>query len=171
MDVRSRSRWRRAWTFSVPLGLFALVTLFPFYWMFVTSVRPDEELYSVDVSPFYTLHPTLAHFRFLFHESFFGHWLWNTLFVAVLSTVISLFCGILAGYALARLRFRGASTMGIGIFITYLVPPTLLFIPLVAVVGAFHLLDSVWSLILIYPTFLIPFCTWLLMGYFKTIPK
>ncbi|HYB72864.1 MAG TPA: carbohydrate ABC transporter permease [Candidatus Sulfotelmatobacter sp.] len=171
MDVRSRSRWRRAATFSIPLGLFAIVTLFPFYWMFVTSIRPDEELYSVDVSPFYTLHPTLAHFQFLLRESFFGHWLWNTLFVAVLSTIISLFCGILAGYALARLRFRGAGTMGIGIFITYLVPPTLLFIPLVAVVGAFGLLDSTWSLILTYPTFLIPFCTWLLMGYFKTIPR
>ncbi len=171
MEVRSRSRWRRALTSFIPLGLFAVATLFPFYWMFITSVRPDEELYSVDVSPFYTLHPTLTHFRFLFHESFFGHWLWNTLFVAVLSTAISLFCGILAGYALARLRFRGATTMGIGIFITYLVPPTLLFIPLVAVVGAFHLLDSVWSLILTYPTFLIPFCTWLLMGYFKTIPR
>jgi multiple sugar transport system permease protein len=171
MDVRSRSRWRRAWTFSVPLGLFALVTLFPFYWMFVTSVRPDEELYSVDVSPFYTLHPTLAHFRFLFHESFFGHWLWNTLFVAVLSTVISLFCGILAGYALARLRFRGASTMGIGIFITYLVPPTLLFLPLSQVVVWLGISDTIWALIVTYPTFLVPFSTWLLMGYFRTIPR
>jgi len=171
MDVQSRSRWRRAFTFSVPLGLFALATLFPFYWMFVTSIRPDEELYSVDISPFYTLHPTLVHFRFLFAESFFGHWLWNTMFVAVLSTAISLVCGILAGYALARLQFRGATTLGISIFVTYLVPPTLLFIPLVAVVGAFHLLDSPWSLILTYPTFLIPFCTWLLMGYFKTIPR
>jgi multiple sugar transport system permease protein len=171
MEVRSRSRWRRVCTFSIPLGLFAVATLFPFYWMFVTSVRPDEELYSVDISPFYTLHPTLAHFRFLFAESFFGHWLWNTMFVAVLSTAISLFCGILAGYALARLQFRGATSLGISIFTTYLVPPTLLFIPLVAVVGAFHLLDSPWSLILTYPTFLIPFCTWLLMGYFKTIPR
>ena len=171
MEIRSRSRWRRALNFYVPLGLFAVATLFPFYWMFVTSIRPDEELYNVDTSPFYTLHPTVVHFRFLFHESFFGHWLWNTMFVAILSTAISLFCGILAGYALARLRFRGATTTGISIFITYLVPPTLLFIPLVAVVGAFHLLDSAWSLILTYPTFLIPFCTWLLMGYFKTVPR
>ncbi len=171
MEIRSRSRWRRAATFSIPLGLFALATLFPFYWMFITAIRPDEELYNVDISPFHTLHPTLVHFHFLFTESFFGHWLWNTLFVAVLSTAISLACGILAGYALARLRFRGATSMGIAIFITYLVPPTLLFIPLVAVVGAFHLLDSSWSLILTYPTFLIPFCTWLLMGYFKTIPR
>src|SRR3972149_229602 len=171
MDVQSRSRWRRAFTFSVPLGLFALATLFPFYWMFVTSIRPDAHPCSVDLSPFYPLHPTLVHFRFLFAESFFGHWLWNTMFVAVLSTAISLVCGILAGYALARLQFRGATALGISIFVTYLVPPTLLFIPLVAVVGAFHLLDSPWSLILTYPTFLIPFCTWLLMGYFKTIPR
>jgi multiple sugar transport system permease protein len=171
MEFRPRSRWRRALTFTIPMGLFGVATLFPFYWMFVTSIRPDEELYNVDASPFYTVAPTLRHFRFLFAESFFGHWMWNTLVVAVLSTVISLSCGILAGYSLARLRFRGAASMGIGIFITYLVPPTLLFIPLVAVVGAFHLLDSVWSLVLTYPTFLIPFCTWLLMGYFKTIPR
>lgn len=171
MEVRSRFRWRRAFTFAIPLALFAVATLFPFYWMFITAIRPDEELYSVDISPFYTLQPTLTHFRFLFAESFFGHWLWNTMFVAILSTAISLFCGILAGYALARLRFRGATSLGIAIFITYLVPPTLLFIPLVAVVGAFRLLDSPWSLILTYPTFLIPFCTWLLMGYFKTIPR
>jgi multiple sugar transport system permease protein len=171
MSVGYESRWRRALTFTIPIWLFSLGTLFPFYWMLVTSVRPDEELYNVDTSPFYTLRPTLAHVRFLFTESFFAHWMWNTLVVAVVSTAISLVCGILAGYALSRLRFRGATTIGSGIFISYLVPPTLLFIPLVAVVGAFHLLDSPWSLILTYPTFLIPFCTWLLMGYFKTIPR
>ena len=95
----------------------------------------------------------------------------NTLFIAVISTLISLFCGILAGYALARLKFRFAGALGTGIFITYLVPQTLLFIPLANIIRNFQLGDSPWALILTYPTFLIPFCTWLLMGYFKAIPR
>jgi multiple sugar transport system permease protein len=104
-------------------------------------------------------------------ETIFPTWAYNTLYVSVFSTAISLITGIMAGYALSRLRFRGAGGMAVGIFVSYLVPPTLLFIPLADVVRAFGLLDSPWSLILTYPTFLIPFSTWLLMGYFKTIPR
>jgi len=98
-------------------------------------------------------------------------WLYNTMFIALISTIISLFCGLLAGYALARLKFPMAGALGTSIFVTYLVPPTLLFIPLAGVIRNFRLQDSPWALILTYPTFLIPFCTWLLMGYFKTIPR
>jgi multiple sugar transport system permease protein len=123
------------------------------------------------MNPLYVLHPTLEHFRYLMRETIFPTWAYNTLYVSVLSTAISLITGIMAGYALSRLRFRGAGGMAVGIFVTYLVPPTLLFIPLADVVQAFGLLDSPWSLILTYPTFLIPFSTWLLMGYFKTIPR
>jgi multiple sugar transport system permease protein len=101
----------------------------------------------------------------------FPHWLWNTFFIACVSTAISLFCGLLAGYALGRLKFPMAGTLGTSIFVTYLVPPTLLFIPLANIIRTFQLGDTPWALILTYPTFLIPFCTWLLMGYFKTIPK
>ena len=115
--------------------------------------------------------PTLEHFRYLMRETIFLTWAYNTLYVSILSTAISLVTGIMAGYALSRLRFRGAGGIAVGIFVTYLVPPTLLFIPLADVVRAFGLLDSPWSLILTYPTFLIPFSTWLLMGYFKTIPR
>jgi multiple sugar transport system permease protein len=157
--------------FHLPLWFFLIVTLFPFFWMFITSIKPNAELYNVRMNPLYVLQPTLDHFRYLMRETIFPTWAYNTLYVSVLSTAISLITGILAGYALSRLRFRGAGGLAVGIFVTYLVPPTLLFIPLADVVQAFGLLNSRWSLILTYPTFLIPFCTWLLMGYFKTIPR
>src|SRR2546425_1276207 len=143
----------------------------PAYWMVITSIRPDVELYNVKINPFFTLHPTLDHFFYLFELTMFPRWAWNTLFIATVSTGISLFCGLLAGYALARLQFRWAPSLGTVIFITYLVPPTLLFIPLGDVVKTFGIGDTPWAVILTYPTFLIPFCTWLLMGYFKTIPR
>ena len=157
--------------FHLPLWFFLIVTLFPFVWMFITSIKPNAELYNVRMNPLYVLKPTLEHFRYLMRETIFLTWAYNTLYVSILSTAISLVTGIMAGYALSRLRFRGAGGMAVGIFVTYLVPPTLLFIPLADVVRAFGLLDSPWSLILTYPTFLIPFSTWLLMGYFKTIPR
>jgi multiple sugar transport system permease protein len=157
--------------FHLPLWFFLIVTLFPFFWMFITSIKPNAELYNVRMNPLYVLKPTLEHFRYLMRETIFLTWAYNTLYVSILSTAISLVTGILAGYALSRLRFRGAGGMAVGIFVTYLVPPTLLFIPLADVVRAFGLLDSLWALILTYPTFLIPFSTWLLMGYFKTIPR
>jgi multiple sugar transport system permease protein len=157
--------------FHLPLWFFLIVTLFPFFWMFITSIKPNAELYNVRMNPLYVLHPTLDHFRYLMRETIFLTWAYNTLYVSILSTAISLVTGIMAGYALSRLRFRGAGGMAVGIFVTYLVPPTLLFIPLADVVRVFGLLDSPWSLILTYPTFLIPFSTWLLMGYFKTIPR
>ena len=167
--------WRKWVFFYVPLTVFIVGTLFPFYWMLITSFRPDVELYKswrrVDHTPFWTTAPTLKHFYYLFDQTMFGTWLWNTMFIAIVSTLISVFCGLLAGYALARLRFPFAGGLGTSIFVTYLVPPTLLFIPLADVIRNFSLGNTPWSLILTYPTFLIPFCTWLLMGYFKTIPK
>src|SRR6059036_857807 len=147
---RYGSPLKRAVTFYVPLTVMVGTTLFPFYWMVITSVRPDVELYNVKMNPFFTLHPTLNHFYYLFELTMFPRWAWNTL---------------------ARLQFRWAPSLGTVIFITYLVPPTLLFIPLGDVVKAFGIGDTPWAVILTYPTFLIPFCTWLLMGYFKTIPR
>jgi multiple sugar transport system permease protein len=167
--------WRRWVFFYVPLTLFVFVLLFPFYWMLITSFRPDGELYqpwnSPRYQPFITFNPTLEHIRGLFEETLFSTWLWNTMFIATLSTVISLFCGVFAGYALSRLNFPFAGSLGTGIFITYLVPQTLLFIPLADIIRNFKLGDTPWSLVLTYPTFLIPFCTWLMMGYFKAVPK
>ncbi|HEX5501323.1 MAG TPA: carbohydrate ABC transporter permease [Thermomicrobiales bacterium] len=161
----------RALTFWLPLGVFVVALLFPFYWMALTSFKSNRELYDVRADPFIVTRPTLAHYEFLFANTLFLRWLVNTLVIAVAATAIALACGIPAGYALARLRFRGANALGWIIFVTYLVPQTLLFLPLGDVVDRFRLRDSLWSLILTYPTFLIPFCTWLLMGYFRTIPR
>ena len=168
-------QWRK-WIYCyIPLAVFVLGILFPFYWMLITSIRPDSELYrawrAVNNAPFWTSHPTLAHVEDLMAKTMFPRWLWNTFFIAILSTIISLFCGLLAGYALARLHFPMAGSLGTAIFVTYLVPPTLLFIPLANIIRDFQLGDTPWALILTYPTFMIPFCTWLLMGYFRTIPR
>ena len=169
------AKWRRWLYFYIPLSVFIIWLLFPFYWMLVTSVRPDRELYrpwmAPNYAPFWTSHPTLVHITDLLTQTLFIRWMANTLFIAIVSTLISLFCGLLAGYALSRLKFPFAGTLGTGIFITYLVPQTLLFIPLANIIRNFHLGDTPWALILTYPTFLIPFCTWLLMGYFKAIPR
>jgi len=169
------AKWRRWVFFYVPLTAFIVTLLFPFYWMFVTSFRPDSELYrpwnATNYAPLWTLHPTLAHVKYLLSETLFVTWMLNTFFISICATAISLFCGLLAGYALSRLKFPFAGSLGTGIFITYLVPQTLLFIPLSDIIRGYHLGDTPWALILTYPTFLIPFCTWLLMGYFKAIPR
>jgi multiple sugar transport system permease protein len=168
-------RWKKWFYFYIPLAVFILFTLFPFYWMGVTAFRPDPELYrswrAANATPFWTLEPTLEHFHGLLESTEFLQWLWNTMLIAMVSTIISLICGMFAGYALARLKFRGSEFLGTAIFITYLVPQTLLFIPLADIIRNMHLGNTPWALMLTYPTFLIPFCTWLLMGYFKTIPK
>ena len=169
------AKWRRWVYFRIPLGFFIFWLLFPFYWMIITSVRPDGELYrpwnAVNYNPFWTLNPTWDHVEYLLAETLFPVWLWNTMLIALVSTAISLVCGVLAGYALSRLKFAFAGTLGTTIFITYLVPQTLLFIPLAEIIRNYKLGDTPWALILTYPTFLIPFCTWLMMGYFKAIPK
>jgi multiple sugar transport system permease protein len=169
------AKWRRWLFFRIPLGTFILTLLFPFYWMLVTTVRPDKELYrpwrAPNYTPFWTTHPTLEHITYLLKETLFTTWMLNTLLISIAATLISLFCGLLAGYALSRLKFPFAGSLGTGIFITYLVPQTLLFIPLADIVRNFRLGDTPWALILTYPTFLIPFCTWLMMGYFKSIPR
>jgi multiple sugar transport system permease protein len=162
---------KRLMVFYIPLFLFVFAMLFPFFWMFITSIKPDPELYNPRLSPFLVREPTLRHWEKLFSDTLFVDWAINTLWVAIASTAISLFAGVLAGYALARLIFPGSTVFGIAIFVTYLVPPTLLFIPLTGVVSWMGLQDTTTSLIFTYPTFLVPFCTWLLMGYFQTIPK
>ena len=169
------ARWRKWLWFYLPLGAFIVALLFPFYWMIVTTVRPDGELYRPWnhplYSPFWTSHPTLEHVKDLLQQTLFNTWMLNTMFIALVSTLISLVCGVIAGYALARLTFRWAGLLGTAIFVTYLVPQTLLFIPLAEIIRDYRIGDTPWALILTYPTFLIPFCTWLMMGYFKAIPK
>jgi len=162
-----RSRWV---TVFIPLGIFVFVLLFPFYWMVITSVKPNNELLSRDGNPFWVIQPTLEHFHKLLFKTAYPEWLWNTVFISVIATVVSLVCAVLAAYAIERLRFKGSRQVGLGIFLAYLVPPSILFIPLSTIVFKLGLFDTRWALILTYPTFLIPFCTWLLMGYFRSIP-
>jgi multiple sugar transport system permease protein len=161
---------RKLVTVYLPLAIFLFVLLFPFYWMVITSVKPDQELLSRDGNPFWVVAPTLAHFKKLLFDTSYPEWLWNTVLVSVVATAFSLFASVLAAYAIERLRFSGAKQVGLSIFLAYLVPPSILFIPLAAIVFQLGLFDTRWALILTYPTFLIPFSTWLLMGYFRSIP-
>jgi multiple sugar transport system permease protein len=153
------------------VGAFTLFSAFPFYWMLITTFKRTSDLLKRENNPFlYNEPPTLEHLRVLFVETLYGRWLFNTAFVGVLVVMITLLLALPAGYALARLTGRWGEQLGIGIFLTYLVPPTLLFIPLSRVIAVLGLQDSLWSLVLVYPSFTIPFCTWLLMGFFKAIP-
>jgi len=161
---------RRIVAVYLPLFIFVVVLLFPFYWMTITALKPDAELLSREGNPFWVINPTLAHIKKLLFETAYPDWLWNTIVVSVVSTFLSIFCSVLAAYAIERLRFRGSRYVGMSIFMAYLVPPSILFIPLAAMVYKLDLFDTRLALILTYPTFLIPFCTWLLMGYFKSIP-
>jgi multiple sugar transport system permease protein len=161
---------RRVVAVYLPLFVFVIVLLFPFYWMTITALKPDAELLSREGNPFWVMNPTLVHIKKLLFETAYPDWLWNTIVVSVVSTFVSIFCSVLAAYAIERLRFRGSRYVGMSIFLAYLVPPSILFIPLAAMVYKLDLFDTRLALILTYPTFLIPFCTWLLMGYFKSIP-
>jgi multiple sugar transport system permease protein len=162
---------RRVVTLYLPLFVILIVLLFPFYWMALTSIKPDEQLIDMNTyNPFWVVHPTFKHISKLLFETQYPRWLWNTMYVAVGATTLSIIASVLAAYAIVRLRFKGADTVGVLIFFAYLVPPSILFIPLASVIQAYGLFDSPLSLILVYPTLLIPFSTWLLMGYFKTIP-
>ncbi len=158
-------------TLWLPLGLIMLILLFPFYWMALTSVKPNAQLIDMDsYNPFWVVNPTLDHIKKLLLDTSYPRWLWNTMYVAAGATFLSIFASVLAAYAIARLRFRGSQIVGATIFMAYLVPPSILFIPLASVIHFYGLFDSPLALILVYPTILIPFSTWLLMGYFKTIP-
>jgi multiple sugar transport system permease protein len=157
--------------FYIPLALFLLFLLFPFYWMLVTTFKSDAELYNLRLNPFYVYTWSLTNVKHLLVDTPFLRWLYNTFVVSIVSAFISLATSLLAAYGIQRIRFRGSNFMGIAIFFCYLVPPTILFIPLATMIFKLRMWDSLTSLSLIYPTFLIPFCTWLLMGYFKSIPK
>jgi multiple sugar transport system permease protein len=162
---------RRVVTVYVPLAILLFVLLFPFYWMVVTSFKPDAEMYDYTrFNPFWIAHPTLDHVKKLLFETSYPEWWVNTLVISVASTVLSLAASVCAAYAIERLRFTGSAMVGMAIFLAYLVPPSILFIPLATIIFQLGLFDSRWALILTYPTFLIPFATWLLMGYFRSIP-
>jgi multiple sugar transport system permease protein len=161
------------------VGPFAIVLAFPFYWMLTTMLKTNGDLYNLENVPFkFTTtpgdpegrSPTVDHVAFIFHHTHYVRWIENTAFVGAIVVVITLLLAVPAGYALARLSGRLGQSVGVGIFLTYLVPPTLLFLPLSRLISELGLQDRLWSLVLVYPSFTIPFSTWLLMGFFKTIP-
>jgi multiple sugar transport system permease protein len=154
------------------LTFYAILAGLPAYWMVITTFKPDQDLYNLQNFPLFFNQGgvTLDHLRLLFTRTSFTTWAWNTAIVSAGVVAITLAVSVPAGYALARLRFRGAESLTIGIFLTYLVPTTLLFLPLVKVVSFLGVFDKLQSLMLAYPTFTIPFCTWLMAGFFRTIP-
>ncbi|HYU20818.1 MAG TPA: carbohydrate ABC transporter permease [Chloroflexota bacterium] len=153
------------------MALYVVVTVFPFYWMFLTAFKTNSDLYTLANNPlWFNELPTLSHIQYLLTQTLFGRWLLNSLIIGVLVVAITLVIATPAGYALARLNLPGAQQLGIAIFATYLVPPSLLFIPLTRVVFALNLQNTIWSLVVVLPTISIPFAVWLLMGFFKNVP-
>jgi multiple sugar transport system permease protein len=154
------------------LTFFAVLAGLPVFWMIITTFKADRDLYNLQNVPlWFNQPPTLDHLNLLFNKTQFTHWLLNTFIVAFGVVFITLALAVPAGYALARLRFPGAETLSIGVFLTYLVPTTLLFLPLVKVIAGLGLFDKTGALIIAYPTFTLPFCTWLMAGFFRTIPQ
>jgi multiple sugar transport system permease protein len=162
------SRLRRLY---LPLAFFVVAMLFPFYWMFITSIKPNRELYSQKIMPLMVYQPTLKHYIDLLWETNFLTWTYNTMLVAVVTTVVSVVIGTMIAYPLARMRFPGAAVVAIGVAATYLVPQPLLFIPMSDLINRLELGNTLSAVMLTYPTLLIPFCAWLLMGYFKSVPR
>jgi multiple sugar transport system permease protein len=164
--------WRkRLFGLWIPLVVFYVVALFPFTWMAATSLKTNAELYNPKANPLAIHHPSLVHYIDLLTETNFVTWAVNTMMVAVVATAISLLLGSMLAYPLARMRFRGAPLLAITVAITYLVPQTLLFVPMADLIGRLKLGNTLSAVMLTYPTLLVPFIAWLLMGYFKTVPK
>ncbi|HEX5453350.1 MAG TPA: carbohydrate ABC transporter permease [Stellaceae bacterium] len=158
--------------FYAAVVFFVVIAAFPFYWMLITAFKQNSDLYNLASIPFwFSEAPTLEHIRYLFEQTLFARWLLNSAVIGVCVTAITLVTALPAGYSLARMTGRSGEALGIGVFMTYLVPPTLLFLPLSRVITILGLQDSMWSLVLVYPTFTIPFCTWLMMGFFKSVPR
>ena len=169
---RTRRQIKRHVLIYAGLAPFLVIALFPVLWMIITAFKDEADLYRMDVVPFwFNLPPTLKNFELLLRSTYFSAALLNSVLLTICVVVTTLVTAVPAGYALARLRLPAAENMGIAIFVTYLVPPIVLFLPLARVVGTLGLFVSWWALALLYPTFTIPFCTWLLMGFFKTLPR
>jgi len=171
VSARVRS-WAAGGAHYAIIAVFALFAAFPFLWMVITTFKETRDLLNTENNPFlYNEPPTMENLRVLFFDTQFPQWIWNTVWVGLLVVAITLLLAVPAGYSLARLSGKWSQRLAIGIFLTYLIPPTLLFIPFARVIADLGLQDSLWSLVLVYPSFTVPFCTWLLMGFFKTIPR
>jgi multiple sugar transport system permease protein len=167
---RQKEIRRHVWIYGA-ITPYIVIAIFPIYWMALTAFKQDPDLYRMDQFPlWFHLPPTWKNFSYLFYNTNYGAWIVNTMLIAAWVAVITLLIAVPAGYALARLRIPGSENLGIAVFMTYLVPAIILFIPLARVVSMLGLQDSWWALVLVYPTITVPFCTWLLMGFFKTVP-
>jgi len=169
--VTGRDFFGRLRRLYLPLAVFLVLMLFPFYWMLITSIKPNRELYNARIMPLIVHQPTLKHYVDLLYETNFLTWTYNTMLVAVVTTVVSLVLGVMIAYPLARMNFPGAAIVTIGVAATYLVPQPLLFIPMADIINRLGLGNTLSAVMLTYPTLLIPFCAWLLMGYFKSVPR
>jgi len=156
----------------LPLSPYLFVVLFPFYWMVITAFKRDNDLYNLTTAPFWFKEPpTLSHLKLLLYDTLFLKWLQNSIVIGVLVVFVTLALALPAAYALARMKFPGAQPLSTAMFLSYLIPPTLLFLPLSQLVRGLGFTDSIWALVLVYPSFTLPFCTWLLMGFVRTVPK
>src|SRR5258705_6655476 len=167
MIIGGRTLGGRMLRLYIPLALFVVGMLFPFYWMLIASIKPNRELYNAKIMPLVVYQPTLKHYHDLFADTSFLTWTYNTMLVAVITTAASLILGAMIAYPLARMNFPGAAVVAIGIAATYLVPQPLLFIPMADIINKLELGNTLSAVMLTYPTLLIPFCAWLLMGYFN----
>ena len=155
----------------LPLSPYLFIVLFPFYWMIITTFKRDNDLYNLTGVPFWFKEPpTMQHVQLLLHDTLFLVWLKNSLLIGACVVVVTLALGLPAAYALARMRFPGNRALSTGMFLSYLIPPALLFLPLSQLVRGIGFGDSIWSLVIVYPSFTLPFCTWLLMGFVRTVP-
>lgn len=169
---RTWRRWRAWYGPWIPLSPYLFIALFPFYWMVITAFKRNSDLYNLTTAPFWFKEaPTLEHVQLLLHDTLFVRWLANTAIVGLAVVAITLLIGLPTAYALARMRFAGNQLFSVGLFLSYLVPASLLFLPLSQIVRGIGLTDSIVSLIVVYPTFTLPFCTWLLMGFVRTVPR
>ena len=169
--VGGRGLGARTLRLYLPLGFFLVAMLFPFYWMAITSIKPNRELYNAKIMPLIVHQPVLKHYVDLLDQTNFLTWTYNTLLIAVVTTVVSLVLGVMIAYPLARMNFPGAAIVAIGVAATYLVPQPLLFIPMADIINRLDLSNTLSAVMLTYPTLLIPFSAWLLMGYFKSVPR
>jgi len=172
MGGQTWRRLKRDYGPYLPLSPYLFVVLFPFYWMLITAFKRDNDLYNLTTAPFWFKEsPTLDHLRLLLRDTLFLQWMKNSILIGALVVVVTLALALPAAYALARMRFPGAQPLSTAMFLSYLIPPTLLFIPLSQLVRGLGFIDSIWALVLVYPSFTLPFCTWLLMGFVRTVPR
>jgi multiple sugar transport system permease protein len=172
VNARTWRRLKREYGPYLPLSPYLFVVLFPFYWMVITAFKRDSDLYNLTTAPFWFKEPpTLDHVKLLLTGTLFPVWLQNSLMIGVLAVAITLLLALPAAYALARMNFPGNQTLSTAMFLSYLIPSTLLFLPLSQIVRGLGFTDSIWSLVLVYPSFTLPFCTWLLMGFVRTVPR